>query len=476
MKKNIKILIADDDESILWVVERFFTEKGIAVTSAKNGVKAYELIKTNDFDAAVIDITMPGKSGLDILSEIDKGKNLPIIIMTAQGTMKNAIEAMRKGAFDYITKPFDLDELEVIVEKAAENKRLNEQVRSLKGRLKQKLTEDAVIIGNSRVMQEIFKTIGRVSPTDATVLIYGESGTGKELIARAIHANSLRAECPLVAINSAAIPRELLESELFGFEKGAFTGASEERHGKFELANNGTLFLDEIGDMSLDVQSKLLRVVQEKEFYRIGGKKPISVDVRLIAATNQDIEKAVEEKRFREDLFYRLNVVPIKVPPLRERQGDIPLLAEYFLQKFNNEMGMDLKSLSKDAVDALFSYAWQGNVRELENMLHKAVILSPNPILSRSDLATPKQRGAQKEPLEEVIYNRLEDIISRLEGKSAHELYDMILPFMERPLITLVLKKTKGNQIKAAEMLGINRNTLRKKIKELKISLKEAGK
>lgn len=473
MNKKANILVVDDDESILWVIEKSLKEKGLNVTTAKDGKTGFKLIEANDFDTAIIDITMPEKGGLDILSEIDKGKNLPIIIMTAQGTMKNAVEAMKRGAFDYITKPFDLNELEVVVEKAIENKRLKEQVSSLKVTLKQKLAKETTIIGKNKAMQDLFKTIGKVSPTDATVIIYGESGTGKELVAKAIHANSLRAEGQFVAINSAAIPKDLMESELFGYERGAFTGALEERHGKFELADKGTLFLDEIGDMSLDVQSKLLRAIQEREFFRIGGKKPIKVDVRLIAATNQDIEKLVEEKKFREDLFYRLNVVSIKIPPLRERKEDIPLLAEYLLQRFYEEMGMNLKTLSKDAIDALTQYNWQGNVRELENILHKAVVLSPNPILSSKDLSIPKKRGAQKEPLEEIIYNRLEDIVNKLEGKGSHELYDMIVPFMERPLIKLVLKKTKGNQIKAAEALGINRNTLRKKIKELKIVLKD---
>ncbi|MBI5683318.1 MAG: sigma-54-dependent Fis family transcriptional regulator [Deltaproteobacteria bacterium] len=476
MNKKAKLLVVDDDESILWVIERFLKEKGMDLTTARDGRKAFELIDKNDFDTAIIDISMPEKSGLDILSELDRDKNLPVIIMTAQGTMKNAVEAMKGGAFDYITKPFDLDELAVIVERAIENKRLKDEVFSLKGKLKQKLAKETTIIGKSKAMQEIFKTIGKVSPTDATVLIQGESGTGKELIAKAIHANSLRTEGPFIAINSAAIPKELMESELFGHEKGAFTGAVEERHGKFELADSGTLFLDEIGDMSLDVQSKLLRAIQEKEFYRVGGKKPISVNVRLIAATNQNIEKLVEEKRFREDLFYRLNVVPINVPSLKERKEDIPILAEYLLQRFHEEMNMNLKSLSKDAIDALIQYNWQGNVREFENILHKAIILSPSPVLSAKDLSIPKKKGAQKEPLEAIIYDRLEEIIGKLEGRSARELYDMFMPFMQRPLIKLVLKKTNGNQIKAAYMLGINRNTLRKMIKELKITIRALDK
>ena len=263
-----------------------------------------------------------------------------------------------------------------------------------------------------------------------------------------------------------------MESELFGFEKGAFTGAVEARQGKFELAHNGTLFLDEIGDMSLDLQSKLLRAIQEQEFYKVGGKQPIKVDVRIIAATNQDLEKAVEEKRFREDLLYRLNVVTIKLPPLRNRKDDIPLLTEYFLHKFQEEMGIEPRTLSSKAIDALKEYTWPGNVRELENILRRAVLLSPNPVLSPDDLALPQKRQA-KESLEDIIYNRLEGFINNINIKDKHELYDTVLPFMERPLIRLVLKKTGGNQVKTAELLGINRNTLRKKIKELGIKVEE---
>ena len=468
-----KVLIVDDDEAILWVLRRMFEDKKIAISEARDGKTALDMLKTQEFSIAIMDIRMPEKDGLDVLKEIkEAGSKTPIIIMTAQGTMKNAIEAMKRGAFDYITKPFDISEIELMVDKAIEHKALKEEVSSLKDRLKERWAKEITFVGKDKAVQNIFKTIGKIAPQDVTVIIQGESGTGKELLAKLIHINSPRNEGPFVAVNSAAIPKELMESELFGFEKGAFTGAVEARQGKFELAHNGTLFLDEIGDMSLDLQSKLLRAIQEQEFYKVGGKQPIKVDVRIIAATNQDLEKAVEEKRFREDLLYRLNVVTIKLPPLRNRKDDIPLLTEYFLHKFQEEMGIEPRTLSSKAIDALKEYTWPGNVRELENILRRAVLLSPNPVLSPDDLALPQKRQA-KESLEDIIYNRLEGFINNINIKDKHELYDTVLPFMERPLIRLVLKKTGGNQVKTAELLGINRNTLRKKIKELGIKVEE---
>jgi len=471
MKK--KVLIVDDDESILWILQRMFKDKKIETVEARDGKSALDMLKGQDLSIAIMDIRMPEKDGLDVLREIkETGCQTPIIIMTAQGTMKNAVEAMKHGAFDYITKPFDIGELEILVDRALEHRKLKQEVANLKDRLKERVAKEITFIGKSKAVQDVFKTVGRIAPKDVPVIIQGESGTGKELVAKLIHTNSPRNEGPFIAVNSAAIPRELMESELFGYEKGAFTGAIETRLGKFELANNGTLFLDEIGDMALDLQSKLLRAIQGQEFYRVGGKQPIQVDVRIIAATNQDIEKAVEEKKFREDLLYRLNVVTIKLPPLRSRKEDIPLLAEYFLQKFQEEMGIEPRRLSEKAVDALKAYPWPGNVRELENILRRAVLLSQSPVLSPNDLALPQKKQA-KESLEDIIYNRIESFIGGINIKDKHELYDTILPFMERPLIRLVLKKTSGNQVKTAELLGINRNTLRKKIKELGIKVDE---
>ena len=472
MKK--RVLIADDDESTRWVLERFFKEKGFETITAVDGSEAEGLLKSASPGLALMDINMPGKDGLDILKDVKEEASLhtAIIIMTAEGTMKNTIEAMKRGAFDYITKPIDLEELDVMVDKAVENLSLREEVSTLKERLRERLASETVFVGKSKPVERIFKTVGKIAPSDVTVLIEGESGTGKELVAKLIHANSPRSEGPFIAVNSAAVPRELMESELFGHERGAFTGATETRKGKFELAEGGTLFLDEVGDMDLELQAKLLRAIQEREFYRVGGKEPIRVDVRIIAATNQDLEKAVEEKRFREDLFYRLNVVTINLPPLRKRKEDIPLLAEYFFERFHQEMGIERRHLSKQAAEELMSHSWPGNVRELENVLRRAVLLSPNLILMPEDLTLTK-RQHKKESLEEMIARRLEPFIEKTSSRGRQELYDSIMPFMERPLIKLVLKKTRFNQVKAAELLGINRNTLRKKIKELKISRKD---
>lgn len=468
-----KVLIVDDDKSILWVLKRLFKNRKIEVSEATDGNTALEMLKGQDFSLALIDIKIPEKDGLDVLKEIKKeGSSTPIIIMTAQSTMKNTIEAMKRGAFDYITKPFDLNEVDIIIDKALEFKNLKKEASLLKDRLKERWANEINIIGKSKAIQGVFKTVGKIASKDVTILIQGESGTGKELFAKLIHMNSLRNNGPFVAINTAAIPKELMESELFGFVKGSFTGATETRQGKFELANGGTLFLDEIGDMSLDLQSKLLRVLQEKEFYLLGGKQPVRVDVRVVSATNQDLEKAIENNKFREDLFYRLNVVTIKIPPLRARRNDIPLLAEYFLQTFQEEMGIESKTLSSKAVEMLIHYKWPGNVRELENILRRAMLLSPNPVLSAEDLAIPNKKQ-HHESIEDIISNKLEDFINKVDSKTKQELYDTIIPFMERPLIKLVLKKTGGNQVRTAELLGINRNTLRKKIKHLGINIEE---
>ncbi|MBI5599640.1 MAG: sigma-54-dependent Fis family transcriptional regulator [Deltaproteobacteria bacterium] len=478
-----KVLIADDDAGIAWVLDKFFREKGFEVIVARDGASAEKALREASVPLALVDINMPGKDGLTILKDAKKweGFKTAVIIMTAEGTMKNAIEAMKRGAFDYVTKPIDLDELDVITARAVEDFHLRNEVSVLKERLKEKLAGETVFVGRTKVVERIFKTVGKVAPKDATVLVQGESGTGKELVARLIHANSLRCEGPFIAVNSAAVPGELMESELFGHEKGAFTGATETGRGKFELAGGGTLFLDEIGDMAAGLQAKLLRAVQEREFYRVGGKEPVRVDVRIIAATNQDLEKAVEEKRFREDLYYRLNVVTVTIPPLRERKDDIPLLAEHFFDKFAREMGIETRRLSKDAATELMTYPWPGNVRELENVLRRGVLLSPNTVLTPADIALP-QRHYRKESIEDMISARLEPFLEKAlssgpsssgRGGGRQELYDSVMPFMERPLIKLVLKKTRFNQIKASELLGINRNTLRKKIRDLKISKKD---
>lgn len=474
-----RILVADDEESMRWVLSKALKRKGFSVDLAKDGDEALRMIQSSNYDLAILDIKMPGLTGLDLLDQIRELRNeLLVVIMTAEASMKNAVEAMKRGAYDYITKPFDLDVIDAIIEKIDKAREMTSQVSLLKEELKDRYQLEKTIIGNSQAMREIYKTIGKVAPSDITVLIQGESGTGKELIARAIHFNSKRLGKPFIAINCAAIPKELLESELFGFEKGAFTGAVERKLGKFEQANGGTIFLDEIGDMPLDLQAKILRVLQEKEITRTGGNQSISIDTRIVAATNQDLEDQVREKAFREDLFYRLNVVPIHLVALRERKEDIPLLVEYFLKKSCSEMELPQKQCTPDSLALLSSYNWPGNVRELENTIKRAVILSSDPLLTNDDFSGLKSHIAsparsEELSLEALVEMKLRSSLGNLEKMESGDLYSFILEQMERPLIRFVLEKTRGNQVKAAEILGINRNTLRKKIQELDIEIKK---
>ena len=422
---------------------------------------------------------MPGITGLDLLDKVrDLNNDLLVVIMTAEASMKNAVEAMKRGAYDYITKPFDLDVIDAIIEKVARARDIAGQVTTLKQELKDRYQVEKNIVGNAGAMQEVYKAIGKVAMSDVTVLIQGESGTGKELVARAVHYNSERLGKPFVAINCAAIPRDLLESELFGSEKGAFTGAAERKQGKFEQANHGTLFLDEIGDMPLDLQAKILRVLQEQEITRIGGNQNIPVDVRIVAATNQALVEKVRQKEFREDLYYRLNVVPIMLAPLRDRRDDIPDLANYFLARSCTEMSVAPKRLTEDALALLKTYSWPGNVRELENAMKRAVILSNDPLLTAHDfnglLPTKElqQPGTQEMSLEELVDLKLRASMNGIEGLDKGDIHAMVLEQIERPLIRLVLEKCRWNQVKAADVLGINRNTLRKKISELNIEMK----
>ncbi len=468
-----KILIVDDDISILTVLETLLEDKGIEITTAQDGKSALKYLLSGEYSIALLDINVPKMDGLTVLKEaVAAGIETSIVIMTAESTMTNTLEAMKSGAYDYVSKPFDLEEIEILIERALTNLKMKRELSSLKERVKEEQTKETAFIGRSRRIQSIFKDVGRVAPQDVTVLITGESGTGKELLARLIHSNSRRSEGPFIAVNTAAVPANLMESELFGHEKGAFTGAEGRAKGKFELASGGTLFLDEIGDTTLDLQARLLRALQESEFYRVGGREPVRVDVRIVAATNQDLEKAVEEKRFREDLYYRLNVVKMALPPLRERKGDIILLSEFFLEKFADEMGLE-KTLSKSARKDMEAYHWPGNIRELENLLRRAVLLSSGVMLGPAELMLPKRRGDKGLSLSDIITERLTEFVEKTPSTGKQELYDTIMPLMERPLISLVLKKTNGNQVHAAELLGINRNTLRKKVKELKIDLSE---
>ncbi|MDO3377037.1 sigma-54-dependent transcriptional regulator [Geoalkalibacter halelectricus] len=473
-----RILIADDEESIRWVLSKALSKKGYKVDLASDGSEALELFSHNTYDLAILDIKMPGISGLDLLIRFqEQAPRTLIVIMTAESSMKNAVEAMKRGAYDYITKPFDLDAIDAILVKAAKASDVSGEVSRLKDQLKEQYHLDRTIIGQSKPMQEVYKILGKVAPSDVTILITGESGTGKELVARAIHYNSPRLGKPFLALNCAAIPRELLESELFGFEKGAFTGASERKIGKFEQANGGTLFLDEIGDMPLDLQAKLLRVLQEKEITRTGGSSTIAIDVRIVAATNQNLKDKVRAREFREDLFYRLNVVPIALPPLRERRDDIPLLVDYFVENAREKIGTSAMGCTAEAQQLLSAYNWPGNVRELENTIQRAALLSPNPLLTPDDFAALSEASGESTDcsLEMLITNKLRNAIGKMEVQELNNLYEMVLHQMERPLIRIVLEKTRGNQVKTAEILGINRNTLRKKIQTLGIEITKEG-
>jgi two-component system nitrogen regulation response regulator GlnG len=469
-----RILIVDDEESILFVLKKALDKYEVEL--ARNGEEAFNMIINRNYDLIILDILIPKINGFEILERI-KGigvKNKPkVIVITAQNTMENAVEAMKRGAFDYISKPFKIDEIESLVKKAVSSKNIEV---GIEGRTDIK----GEIIGKSRSMQEIYKIIGRVSQTDVDILVCGESGTGKELIAKCIHKNSKRSNKPFVAINSAAIPNELLEAELFGFEKGAFTGAYEKKIGKFKQADGGTIFLDEIGDMPLDLQAKILRVIQEREIDRVGAPSTIKVDVRIIAATNKNLESMVKEGKFREDLFYRLNVIPIYIPPLRERKEDIPILIEHFLKKYEKDFNIGKKSISKRALDLLVNYDWHGNVRELENTIKRGIILSNGSILDVEDFSITNDtysRDPEKNlTLEELIEIKLRDFIGKIDIKGINNLYSIIIKRVEKALFKIIVEECKGNQIRAANILGINRNTLRKKIKELDIIIKELKK
>ena len=474
-----RILVADDEESMRWVLSKALKRKGFDVDLAPDGSHALEMIKDNCYDLAILDIKMPGINGLDLLDKVRELKSdLLVVIMTAEASMKNAVEAMKRGAYDYITKPFDLDVIDAIIEKVSRARDIRGQVTTMKQELKERYQVEKNIVGNSPAMRDVYKTIGKVAGSDVTVLIQGESGTGKELVARAIHFNSGRLGKPFVAINCAAIPRDLLESELFGSEKGAYTGASDRKHGKFEQASQGTLFLDEIGDMPLDLQAKILRVLQEQEVTRIGGNQNITVDVRIVAATNQTLIEKVLRKEFREDLYYRLNVVPITLVPLRERRDDIPDLAQYFLTRTCAESSVPPKRLSDEALALLTAHPWPGNVRELENAIKRAVILSNDPLLTALDFAglSPAsirtQSVSQGASLEALVDMKLRSCMNGVEKLDKGDIYTVVLEQVERPLIRFILEKTRWNQVKTADILGINRNTLRKKISELGIELK----
>jgi len=448
------ILIVEDKDSMRKMLTETLTGEGHRVDSAPNGKSAMELVHNKSYDLVLTDLKMPDMDGLQVLSNVkDVDNDTAVILMTAYGTIEDAVQAMKKGAFDFITKPFDTEHLSVLIGRALENRRLVAENTMLREEL---LSEHGIsnIIGKNESMLEICGLVQKVSKSDAAVLLQGESGTGKELFARAIHSLSPRKDKPYVAINCAAIPRELLENELFGSEKGAFTGAHARKMGKFEIANTGTIFLDEIGDMDVSLQAKLLRVLQQKNFERLGGTKPIDIDVRVIAATNMDLNVLIKEKRFREDLFYRLSVFPLTIPPLRERIDDIPELADYFVQKYCREMSKPAKKLSKDALGLLQKYHWPGNVRELENTIERAVILAEGKNVTPDHLA--------------IRLQRTEEIRLR-EGAGLKEIGAHAQAQAERGAILRILKQVRGNKRKAAKVLQIDYTTLFDKLKKYNI-------
>jgi two-component system nitrogen regulation response regulator GlnG len=473
-----KILVVDDEESIRWVLGKCLEKAGYVVEFGENGFQGIEKAISGGFSSIILDITMPDMSGFDVLKEIRSSAiDSPVIIITAQNTVKNAIEAMKQGAYDYIAKPFDLDEVKITVERAIESYENSKKLDILRAESSEIDTLQD-IVGQSQAMLNIYKMIGRVAERDITVLVNGESGTGKELVARAIHSNSMRRNNRLVAVNIAAIPKELLESELFGYQKGAFTGASISRQGRFEEADGGTLHLDEIGDIPHELQTKLLRILEEKKLYRLGSEKPSPIDVRIIASTNKDLEKEVADGNFREDLYYRLVAITIKIPPLRDRLEDIIPLTEHFLTKYEKELGVGTRTLSDEAKETVLGYSWPGNVRELENIIKRVLVLTSDTIITRDTLigTAPhlegKMRGDQ-ESLDNLIRHELNYLLDS-KNESSNKIYETIIKKVEKPLIKLVLDITKGNKKKAALILGINRNTLSKKMEELGFQEKDS--
>jgi len=450
---NEKILVIDDSPEILNLFSDYLRSEGYEVETAENGAKGISLIEKNFYDLILTDLRMPDTDGMEVLKYIRANSPDSVcIILTGYGTVKNAVEAIKMGAFDYLTKPVKMDEILVTFQRAFEYRDLKRENLHLRTQLKKKYRFEN-IIGDSEKIQKVFEVVEKVADTDSTVLILGESGTGKELIARAIHYNSYRREKPFVPVNCAAIPGELLESELFGHEKGAFTNAIRMRIGRFELANGGTVFLDEIGDMNPMLQSKLLRVLQERQFERVGGVRTIKTDIRILAATHQNLKALVQQRKFREDLYYRLNVIPLAIPPLRERKTDIPLLAHYFLDQFNKRKKKKIRGIREDAMARLVHYDWPGNVRELENTIERVIILLDGDLVTSSDLPDKFQEVPGMEPAQAAEI-----------PESGISLDDAVSEF-ERRLILQALIKTGWVKNKAAQLLNLNRTTLIEKIK-----------
>jgi two-component system nitrogen regulation response regulator GlnG len=466
------ILIADDDSAIRTVLNQALGRAGYDVRTTGTAAGLWRWVAAGDGNLVITDVILPDENGFDLIPRIKRLRpDLPIVVMSAQNTILTAITAAERGAFDYLPKPFDLKELTAVVQRAlASPQAKREKVPEEEG------AESLPLIGRSAAMQEIYRVIARLTQTDLTVMIMGESGTGKELVARALHDYGKRRHGMFVAVNMAAIPKELVESELFGHERGAFTGATNRGVGRFEQAEGGTLFLDEIGDMPPEAQTRLLRVLQQGEYTTVGGRTPIKTDVRIIAATNRDLRQLIQQGLFREDLYYRLNVVPLRLPPLRERVEDIPDLVRHFLRKAEEE-GLPAKHLDADALDILRHHRWPGNVRELENLIRRLAVLHSGEAIPAAAIAAEIKEPARASSLDDG-----EEPVSLSAAVERHltkyfadhgdrlpppGLYDRILQDVERPLLSICLAATRGNQIRAAHLLGLNRNTLRKKIRDL---------
>ena len=465
MAPPLNVWVVDDDQSVRWVLEKALRQADMASRSFERAEHLLEAIETDTPDVLITDVRMPGMSGIALLERLhDTSPDLPIIVITAHSDLENAVAAYKGGAFEYLPKPFDIDEAIELVSKAA---RKNGHAGDDEGNTPREIPS---LIGQAPAMQEVFRSIGRLAGSSMTVLITGESGTGKELVARALHQHSPRANKPFVALNTSAIASELLESELFGHEKGAFTGADARRIGRFEQADGGTLFLDEIGDMSPALQTRLLRVLAESEFYRVGGQTSIKVDVRVIAATNQDLARAVKESRFREDLYHRLNVIRINTPPLRQRREDIPLLLSHYLAEAAKELETTSKSIDTEALELLQTYDWPGNVRQLVNATRRLTVTAPGGVISPQDI--PPDLGGTESP-QRAGQEWTRSLAAWAERQLADDdegpLLETAIPQFEKTLIRIALKQTNGHRQDAAKLLGWGRNTLTRKMKALKM-------
>ena len=457
------VLIVDDELNIRRVLAAMLKRDGYEVTAAADGEQALAVMARTPVEVVVTDLVMPKLDGLSLLRRVAADyPDVPVIVITAHGTVDSAVAALKAGAFDYITKPFEQEELKKIIAKAArahEIERQNVHGPSVEG-------EKPPLVGQSQAMRQVYEVVGKVADSPSTVLVTGESGTGKELVAQALHRGSPRRDKPLIKVNCAAIPKDLVESELFGYERGAFTGAVGSKPGRFELADGGTLFLDEIGEIPLEMQVKLLRALQESEFERVGGVKTIRVDVRLIAATNRDLKALIAEERFREDLYYRLNVVPIALPPLRDRREDIPLLVQHFIEKYDRRLGKKVERMDEEAMQVLVRYPWPGNIRELENLVERSVLFADGPVISEAQLPD-SLRERLPGPAAPIAAVGPLGAIAAPSGASMKEIVRQAQAELERELITRALEETGGNVTRAAKRLQISRKSLQIKMKEL---------